>query len=159
MALQLPTLAGFTTWVYTVMGVPQAVVPPGCDALANAFAVAQALVNPMLANAPDPIFMLATYNLAGDNLVNWAPDVPGQVYPTNNPDGLLYFAYLRQQWDLTGFIPGVVNSSADEGTSQSLTVPSQLQDLTILDLQHLKTPWGRTYMGFAQSVGTLWGIS
>ena len=60
---------------------------------------------------------------------------------------------------INSFVAGVIESSADESTSQSMKVPDQFEGLTIADLQNLKTPWGRTYLGIAQSIRTDWGIS
>ena len=40
-----------------------------------------------------------------------------------------------------------------------MTVPKAFDELTIGNLQNLKTPWGRVYLGIAQSYGTLWGLS
>lgn len=154
-----PTLAGFTDWVYAVMGVPQAACPSGSAPLSYAYDWAKATVNVALARVAGPIYQLAVYNLGGDLLVNWAPDVPGVEYPTDNPDHLGYFAYLRQKWDLNGFVAGVINSSADEGTSESLTVAKAFEELQISDLQNLKTPWGRAYLGIAQKYGTAWGLT
>ena len=154
-----PTFAGFVTFVYEVMGVPQAALPAASQTMADAYEVAVALVNPQLKGVPGPIYRLCVYNLGGDYIINWAPDTGGYLYPTDNPDGLGYFAFLRKQWNITGFVPGVVIATADEGTSESLEVPEQLKELTIANLQNLKTPWGRAYLGYAQSVGTLWGIS
>jgi hypothetical protein len=37
--------------------------------------------------------------------------------------------------------------------------PEVMNNLTFADLQTLKTPWGRIYLGIAQDVGTLWGVT
>ena len=154
-----PTLEGFTQWIYTFMGIPQAACPPTQEWIAFSFYTAVATVNLWLQRLPGPIYLRAVYNLAGDLLVQSCPDEPGEEYPTDNPDGLGYFAYLRKAMDINGFLAGVIESSADESTSQSMKVPDQFSELTIADLQNLKTPWGRAYLGIAQSVGTDWGIS
>jgi len=52
-----------------------------------------------------------------------------------------------------------VGASEDEATSQTLLTPEAMKGLTLADLQNLKTPWGRQYLAFAQSYGTLWGIT
>ena len=54
---------------------------------------------------------------------------------------------------------GLVNASSDESTSTSLLVPDVFKDMNIDDLALLTTPWGRTYAGLAQKVGSVWGIS
>lgn len=143
-----PTQAGFVAFVRGQMGIGPSVLPDDSNYLVWAYDVALAIVNRALAAVP-PIYMLAIYNLAGDNLINYAQDTPPSTY----------FADLRKTWGINSFVAGVITSSSDEGTSESLTVPDAFKNLTIADLQNLKTPYGRTYLGFAQRYGTLWGIS
>lgn len=101
-----------------------------------------------------PMYALAVYNLGCDRLCNWAPD-SGLGDPPNT-----LFSQLRAAYKLENFIAGVVNSSSDVSTSQSLTVPKFFENLTLFDLQTLKTPWGRMYMSIAQQYGpTIWGLS
>jgi hypothetical protein len=157
-----PTLAGFIDWVYSAVGIPAQSLPTTSPFLGYAYNVALALVNLQLACVPGPIYMLSVYNLAADRLLNWAPDVNNPPYPypmADNPQGLGFFAYIRSQWNLTGFIPGVISASNDEGTGQSLTVQKQLENLTIGQLANLNTPYGRQYLAFAGDVGTLWGLT
>lgn len=153
------TLGGFTAWVYSAMGVPQAALPENSPWIEYAYAVACATVNLQLSAVPGPIYLLAVYNLGGDRLVNWAQDQPGVLYPADNPKGLGYWAYLRQQYGVNTFVAGVINSSSDEGTSESLTVPAVFESLLPGQLQNLDTPWGRAYLGFAASINSAWGIS
>ena len=56
-------------------------------------------------------------------------------------------------------INGVVSGSSDEGTSQTLAVPDVMGQLTQNDLQFTKTPWGRYWLGYGQSVGPLWDLT
>lgn len=70
-----------------------------------------------------------------------------------------YFADLRKQFDMNGFTPGVIASTSDESTSESLLNPDFMKQLTMADLQYIKNPWGRAYMAYAQRIGTVWGIS
>ena len=154
-----PTLEGFNRWIYSFMGIPQDACPPTQEWIAYSFYTAVATVNLWLQRLPGPIYLRAVYNLAGDLLVQSCPDQPDVLYPTDNPTGLGYFAYLRDKMAINSFVAGVIESSADESTSQSMKVPDQFEGLTIADLQNLKTPWGRTYLGIAQSIRTDWGIS
>ena len=143
------------------MGIPPGALPDNSVWLTYAYDVAYATVNTQLSTVPGPFYVLAVYNLGGDNLVNWAQDdvQPPYPFPTNNPAGLFYFAYLRDQFKINAFVPGVINSSSDEGTSQSMDTLDAYKNFTLSNLQNLKTPWGRTYLGFAQRVGTLWGLT
>jgi len=98
-----------------------------------------------------PMYALAVYNLGVDRLANWAPD--------NLPDNT-DFSKLRKAYKLDAFVAGVVSSASDVSTSDALTVPKFFEDLTLFDLQTLKTPWGRMYMSIAQQYGpTIWGLS
>lgn len=121
-----------------------------------ALSVALAVVNPALCAAgympgvagtvPVSIYTLAVYNLAGDNVINYAPDIAA---PPNNT----YFADLRKSFDTNGFVSGVIQSASDESTSESMVVQEAAKNFTLANLQNLKTPWGRTYLAFAQSYG------
>jgi hypothetical protein len=71
-----------------------------------------------------------------------------------------YWSDLRAKYGLDSFVLGVIQSSADQGTSQSLLVPDWVKNLTMFDLALLKTPWGRRYLGLAQAYGpTIWGLT
>ena len=136
------------------MGIPVAVLPDDALALTYAFNVAIAIVNQQLLAANPLIYELAVYNLAGDNLINWAPDIP-QVPPVE----VGYFEALRAKFNTLGFVAGTISSASDEGTSESIATVDSLTKLTIGQLQNLKTPYGRQYLAFAQMVGTNWGLS
>ncbi len=152
-----PTLSGFQAWAYSAMGIPETVIPPGSQWFSYAFNVAVSVVSTQLACAAGPIYMLAVYNLGGDNLINWAQDPsPPVLYPgTNEP----YLQHLRAEFKINNFVPGVVSSSGDETTNTSLEVIAALKELTIGQLGNLKTPWGRQYLAFAQDTGPIWGLS
>lgn len=145
----MPTLSGFLVFIRTVMGVPVSALPDDSVDIANALAVALEIANTGLNEVSSLIYTLAVYNLAGDNLINYANDQVGQTY----------FAQLRQNWNITGFIAGVISGSSDESTSQTILTPEAMKGLMLADLQNLKTPYGRQYLAFAQSYGSLWGLS
>lgn len=149
-----PTLAGFVSFIRNVMGINTTVLPDNSAVIAIAYNVAVALANPAFQCIPsDPatpsIYALMVYNLAGDNLVNYAQDQPGQSF----------FADLRKSLNLAGFVGGVIQSSADKSTSEAMVVPDAAKQFTMANLQQLKTPWGRQYMAFAQSYGYVVGLS
>ena len=152
----MPSIAGFTTWLTAVMGLSTAAMASAAPVIPIAYNVALAVVNTDLCAAPNPsgvddysIYSLAVYNLGGDRLVNYVQDIP--------PDTT--FADARLKYNVTNFLAGVVQASSDDGTGQTLTVPEAFQNLTIMDLNNIATPWGRQYLAFAQDTGTLWGIS
>ena len=74
--------------------------------------------------------------------------------------GLPFFAFTRKQWNLNGFVSGVISGSADETTSQQLVVQEAAKNFTLANLQQLKDPYGRQYLAFAQSYGPeTWGMN
>lgn len=144
-----PTLPGFIAFIRGNMGIEPVNLPDNAPVIPMAFAVALEIVNQQLAQASSLIYELAVYNLGGDNVINFAADAPGKTY----------FAKLRKSFGIASFVGGVISSSADETTSQTIATPDALKKLTLADLQNMKTPWGRQYLAFAQRVGTLWGLT
>jgi len=153
-ALQASGMAIGSPWAEPSSGLIQGVYAPNENttyalAIQMSFQVALETVNTAIAQASCQIYALAVYNLAADRLLNYANDLPGQSYFTN----------LRKDWNLTAPVVGVASSGSDAGTSSSWLNPKQLETLTLSDLQTLKTPYGRQYLGFAQAYGTLWGLT
>lgn len=160
-----PTLAGFLSFVRDAMNIPASALPSNSPWIGYAFGNALALVNPSLKAVAIPqfdtagaalntgnwsMYVLAVYNLAADNLVNYAVDQPGNTY----------FEKLREKLNILGFVSGVVQSSADESTSVSIVVQEAAKAFTLANIQNLKTPWGRAYLGIAQSYGpSTWGMT
>lgn len=169
-----PTIAGYTSFIYNVMGIPVAALPTTSPSIVFSFNVAMSVVNDTFAcigsNAGGSpgvnIYEQMVYLLAGSQLLAFAVDVtsnppifPGSVSPTN-PNGLPYFQGARAKWNINDFIPGVIQSSSDEGTSQSFVVQKAAENFTLQNLQQLKDPWGRQYLAFAQSYGpSVWGLT
>lgn len=170
----VPTLADFLTYLSGTVGIPATALPASSPYPQYALDNAVALVNPALQNTQGNypggyvaggnlgslIYIEAVYSLATSNLLNFCPDVvPTVVYPTGDAAGLGFFAYTRNKWDMTSFLPGVVAASSDEGTSQTLDVPDYFKLFTVADLQTLKDPWGRRYVGLAQRYGVnIWSL-
>ena len=66
---------------------------------------------------------------------------------------LQFFSDLRKKFNLLAFSAGPINSSADNGTSESTVVSDVMKQLTFSDLEVMLTPWGRKYLAFAQMYG------
>ena len=153
-----PTIAGFQWFITNIMGITSAQLPSTASVIAFAYNLAYNTVNPALAcmpnaNTAEPtIYATAVYNLAADMLINFAPDSAG-------PPPSTYFADLRKSFGCNSFVGGVINSTSDEGTSQGMVVPDFAQTLTVAQVQNLKTPYGRMYLGIAAGYGPLWGLS
>lgn len=157
-----PTLAGFTTWVYKVMGVPQAVLPPNSVYIKLAYDTSVNLVYYGLKGVPNTsqptpqspsIYALAVYNLGGHILCTIAQDDPLADPPST------FWADLRDKLQMNVLSYGMVTSASDQGTSAGQQIPDQIANLTLMGLDMMKTPWGRMYLMIAGQWGTLWGIS
>jgi len=155
----IPTAAGFLVFIRQQMGISTAVLPDASPYVGWAFDVALEIVNLQLDCISPLIYSLAVYNLAADNLINYAQDLPNAPIVPGSEPAAPFFQALRESWDITGFVPGVISSSADVSTSESLLVPDFMKGLTLANLQNLKSPYGRAYLAFAQSAGTNWGLS
>lgn len=158
-----PSLGGFVTFINSVMGVPpSAQFSPSADpATGYAFAAAVDTVNMQINCAPAQAgawtpYARAVYNLAAHMLISIVQD------PETSPpyrDKLPYWAWLRGRYNLNDFSPGVVQSSGDEGSSTSLQVVEVMRNLTVGQLECLRTPYGRAYLSISQSWGSMWGMS
>ncbi|WP_455387436.1 hypothetical protein [Petrachloros mirabilis] len=89
------------------------------------------------------MYVLAVYNLGTHQLLKIAQDQPNQTF----------FTTIRQTYRLTSLVPGPVMASADQATSETLVVPEFFKTLTLSELDLLKTPYGRDYLGYAQMYG------
>jgi hypothetical protein len=160
-----PTLAGFQAFVTNAVQIPASVLPANSPYFGYAYNVAISIVSKQLLLVDPGIYVLAVYNLAANNLVNYAQDAPGappygKMAGTNGDiEALPYFAYMRKKFGIVGFVPGVISSSSDQGTSQSTEVLEGFKTMTLLDLNATHTPWGQTYLAFASQIGSLWGAS
>ena len=147
-----PNLADFTVFVETSMAIPVSALPANSPWIGYAFTQAMALVLQVPTVTPIE-YVLAVYNCGGHLLLGMAPDPAGQNY----------FAMARSGngvgFNLIGLTPGVVATASDQGTSGNLVVPDAFKNLTIGDLDFIKTPWGRRYLAYAQDFGTIWGLS
>lgn len=156
-----PNVTDYTTFLRTTVGITTGVLPDGSADITLSLSIAVATVNDALqvgcssANATTgtvllSLYVLAVYNLAADRLINYADDVPGQTY----------FEDTRKKFRIYEPAVGVTTSASDGGTAGSLKNPEYLSMLTLDDLQTLKTPWGRRYMGMAQAYGpVVWGLT
>jgi hypothetical protein len=148
-------ITDFAWFVTNVMAVPtNALASPVVSDpnVITAFAVAMDTVSKWLQWNPyagSLYYNLAVYNFAADYLINWAID----------PMCVTFWEDARKKLNITGFVGGIVSSTADESTSTSLDVSEKTADMTMFDLQLMKTPYGRAYLAIAQKIGTVWGLS
>ncbi|CDY79474.1 hypothetical protein BGLT_02255 [Caballeronia glathei] len=144
-----PNTADLYTFLTTVAGVPTAALPSNSPYLAWALSFSEENTLLVLRAVGQDYYCFAVYLLATSFLINWAPDQLGQTF----------FADLRNTWNISGFVGGIVQSTADQGTSESMTMPDFLNGLTLGQLQALKDPFGRQWLAMSQELGPIWGIS
>jgi hypothetical protein len=145
-----PSVGDYLLFVRGHVGIPVSALPDASIWLGTSFNVAMATVNDALNNANPTIYTLAVYNLGADRLINFAIDEQGQSY----------FTDLRRSMGLLSLASGLVSSSGDQGTNQSFEVIEAAKKMTINDIQLMRTPYGRAYLGFAQSYGpSIWGLT
>lgn len=157
------SLANYLAFLRTSVRVPVPALPDNSPWIQWTYNYALQIVNVVLKTVPGPpsppsppaspnawtLYDLAVYNLATDTLINWCPDQAGQTY----------FVNARTGFEINTFVAGVVQSTGDESTNESLLVPDFFKGLTMSDLQLLKTPYGRFYLSIAQKTGPIWGLS
>lgn len=144
-----PNTTDLYTFLTTIAGVPVAALPSNSPYLAWALSYAEEKTLLVLYAIGQDYYCFAVYLLATSFLINWCPDQPGQTF----------FQQLRASWNLTGFVGGTIQSSADESTSESLLAPDFLKGLTLGQLQALKDPYGRQWLSMQADNGPIWGIS
>lgn len=147
----MPNITDFITFLQSIVGIPVAALPTNSPYITTAFNIAMAICSTDIGIMSSEMYPYAVYNLGADRLINWCPDQSGQTY----------FSNLRSQngLNVNAFIAGPLSASSDESTSQSIEVQESLKKLTLMDMQMLKTPYGRAYLGLAQQIGSLWGLS
>lgn len=95
-------------------------------------------------------YVLAVYNLGTHQLLKTGQDQSGQAF----------FTQARATYKLNSLVPGPVLASGDQATSETLLLPEFFKGLTLQQLDLLKTPYGRDYLGYAQDYGpTIVGVT
>ena len=141
--------AGFLDFIRNTMQVSPVFLPTDSPVIEQSYQLALVVVSPQIQQISSLLYDTAVYNLAADYLINYAPDVAPYDF----------FEQLRAKFDCIGFVSGVITSSSDSGTSQSLQVPNAFSEITISDLQRFKTKYGRRYVEIAQQCSNQWGLS
>src|SRR4051812_31048615 len=127
-----PNIPGFADFVTAMMAPPNPPFDPATSPYVPfAFDSAIQMVNTNLQCVPMngnfntnwSIYSLAVYNLAADYLIQFAQD--GATDPIYK-DGLKYWQWMRKQFGVYNFTPGVVTSSGDQGTAATIAVSEQM---------------------------------
>ncbi len=142
-------LASFSAYIAGPMGISSTYLSPTDPNITLALSTALDFVNQLINTVAPDLYTLALNGLAGDFLLQWAQDLPGQTF----------FATARQNYGINNFVAGIVSNTEDESTSVAIKTPDFMAGLTLMDLQNLKTPYGRQYLMIAQQFGALWGLT
>lgn len=144
-----PTLDAYLDFLRTAVGIPVSALPDDSPWIATTYNASLELVYSDLAFLAPTLYSIAVYNLATAFLVDWASDVPPSTY----------FADARIKFGTGNFIPGLIINTGDESDNVAIMIPDSLKQLSLANLQQLKTPWGRAYLGIVQMIGNIWGLS
>jgi hypothetical protein len=152
-----PTVAGFTTFVESVMGCPTADIPSS-DQLQQALDYAAQWVPDFLSTlAGGPALSANTNNYYVDTVYNWAGSLLIQFQP--DASGQTFWSKARTTFAVTNWVPGAIQSTSDEGTSQAMALGDGMKNLGFAEMQRAKDPYGRHCMEILQSIGPLWGLT
>ena len=142
-----PNYTDFLNFLATSVQIPGTALPSTSPWPEYAFAQAMTIVQ---AAPVGVVYSLAVYNLATHLLMLITPDQPGSNY----------FANARQDMKLLQPSTGLIVSTSDNGTSATNIAPEWAKGLTVSQLGYYRTPWGRDYLGYAQSYGgTIVGLT
>lgn len=153
-----PTFEGFQWFVQYMMGVPTDAMPDqpylqiGYDQAINLAYYMLEFV-PSQPTTPS-IYAFAVYNLGAAILLNYALDNPDASPPDNT-----FWSDLREALGLNSATMGIITAAADQGTSDSLYIPDTIKNMTLMDLQLAKSPWGLQYLSIVGQWGTIWGLT
>lgn len=149
-----PNLPDYVLWIRNVVGIAPGWLPDGSPFFGYALDRALRLVLIPGAALSGAEYTLAVYNCATHVQLKITPD---QVV---NGVSYTYFAAKQAEFKLFALPAGLVTSSSDQGTSESNAVPDALQQLTLTDLDFIRTPWGREFLAYQQDYGPfVWGLS
>lgn len=155
----IPTRAGFLDFIRTRMGIPTDVLPDNSTYVDTSLGLALEITNRGVQCLSPILYTEAVYNLGGSILLNIAQDLPNAAKVPGSEPPLPYFAFARKQFNMNGFVSGVIQSAGDEGTNESMVVQEAAKNFTLANLQQLKDPYGRAYLAIVQSYGDIWGLS
>lgn len=139
------TVAGYITFLRNTVGVSSDDLPDDSPDILTTYDAAREYVPCQIIRFAPHLYDLTVYNLGMSFLLNWS--------------SATYFAKLRDSLKLNNFTAGVVTAASDETTSTTLLTPDYFKNLSLMDLQMLKDPWGRQALMFMQQLGDLWGLT
>lgn len=139
----------FVAFIRFPVNIPPIILPDTDASIPFAYQMAVDTVHLGFLRVSSGMYKRAVYNLGVDILINVAQDQPNRNELKEK----------RNEYKIHGFVPGVISTSSNAGTAESLVNPEIFKGFQLGDLQNLKTPWGRAYLAIASSVGTNWGLT
>ena len=144
-----PSEADFILFCRNVAGITTTVMPDGDPGFDYAYAFALQWIPQTLNCVSGVMYTAAIYNWGVSLLIEFQQDQAGQTF----------FADLRKQFGVNNFVAGVIQSTSDETTSDTLEIGTALANMNIADLQRVKDPFGRRALSMMSALGPLWGLS
>ena len=152
-----PTFTGFEWFVDNIMAVPDNAMPdPSWLQVAYDQSINLAYwgFQTVSSQPTTPsIYAFAVYNLGCALLLQFAQDDPTADPPET------FWTDLRAKLNINSANFGIINSAADQGTSESSYIPDAIKGMTLLDLQLMKSPWGQMYLMLSGQWGSIWGLT
>jgi hypothetical protein len=152
-----PTFTGFQWFVSNIMAVHSSSMPDDTwlqVAYDQAYNLAYWGLQTVPSQPTSPsLYAMAVYNLGCALLLEFALDDPNANPPNS------FWTDLRTKLGIYSASYGLVNSAADQGTSESMYIPDVINGMTLLDLQLMKSPWGRMFLMISGEWGTIWGLT
>ena len=145
----IPTEAGFVLFCRDVAGITTTVMPDGDPGFDYAYAFALQWIPQTLNCVSGIMYTAAIYNWGVSLIIEFQADQSGQTF----------FTDLRKQFGTSNFVPGVISTTADQATSDGLTIGTALSNMNLEDLQRVKDPFGRRALSILSATGPMWGLS
>ena len=145
----IPTEAGFVLFCRDVAGITTTVMPDGDPGFDYAYAFALQWIPQTLNCVSGIMYTAAIYNWGVSLLVEFQQDQSGQTF----------FDNLRTKFGVSNFLAGVIQSTSDESTSDTLEIGTALSNMNLEDLQRVKDPFGRRALSILSALGPYWGLS
>ena len=136
----------YLAFLRNTVGIPVAALPDDSIYITASYEIGVALTPCGFAGASSSIYALMVYSCGASFLINNTPDQQGQTF----------FSDLRDKFGLLQSFNGIITSAADEGTSAAAVVPEFQKRATLQELQWMKDPFGRQFLGFLQMAGSNW---
>ncbi|MDR8054214.1 hypothetical protein [Burkholderia cenocepacia] len=139
---------GYLQYLRNVVGVPVAALPDDSVYITLSYEIGLSLTPCGFNRASSSIYELMVYACATSFLLNNTPDQLNQSW----------FDQVRTKYGLLDSFNGIITSAGDQGTNAAAVVPDWVKRATLAELQWMKDPFGRQFLGFLQMAGSNWAL-